>query len=91
MSDRVRNVVIVGGGAAGWLTAGVLAAEHGTGQGEAVRITLVESPDVKTLGVGRAGVRGQIIEVLPENWGIGGTPASGLRAVEIAERAADPS
>lgn len=46
---------------------------------------------VKTLGVGRAGVRGQIIEVLPENWGIGGTPASGLRAVEIAERAADPS
>jgi len=52
MSDRVRHIVIVGGGAAGWLTAGVLAAEHGAGQGEAVRITLVESPDVRTIGVG---------------------------------------
>lgn len=52
MSDRVRHIVIVGGGAAGWLTAGVLAAEHGAGQGEAVGITLVESPDVRTIGVG---------------------------------------
>lgn len=45
---------------------------------------------VETLGVDRGGVRGQIIEVLPENWGIGGTPATGLRAAEIAERAAAP-
>ena len=49
-----RRVVIVGGGTAGWLTAGIIAAEHQTGsEAEAgVEITLVESPDVATLGVG---------------------------------------
>ncbi len=52
MTRPVRNIVIVGGGAAGWLTAGVLAAEHRAAETDAVRITLVESPDVKTLGVG---------------------------------------
>ena len=44
----ISSIVIVGGGAAGWLTAGVLAAEHGA----TVTISLVESPDVKTIGVG---------------------------------------
>jgi hypothetical protein len=56
-SDRVRDIVIVGGGAAGWLTAGVLAAEHRPGQSDdfqdgGIRVTLVESPDVRTIGVG---------------------------------------
>lgn len=51
MSSRVRNIVIVGGGSAGWLTAGVLAAEHDAGAGGA-RITLIESPDVNPVGVG---------------------------------------
>lgn len=31
-------------------------------------------------------VRGQIIEVQPENWGIGGIPASTVRSVEVAGR-----
>lgn len=52
MSARLKEVVIVGGGSAGWLTAGVLAAEHGGRADAGVRITLVESPDVKTVGVG---------------------------------------
>jgi len=52
MSHRVRDIVIVGGGAAGWLTAGVLASEHLSAQTDGLRITLVESPDVRTLGVG---------------------------------------
>jgi len=52
MGDRIRDIVIVGGGSAGWLTAGVLAAEHRAGANDAIRITLVESPDVKTIGVG---------------------------------------
>ena len=44
------NIVIVGGGSAGWLTAGLLASEYPEGSG--VSVTLVESPDVKTIGVG---------------------------------------
>jgi len=52
MSERIKRIVIVGGGSAGWLTAGILAAEHCSAAGSAIRITLVESPDVKTVGVG---------------------------------------
>ncbi|MEM9301323.1 MAG: tryptophan halogenase family protein [Pseudomonadota bacterium] len=48
----IQHIVIVGGGTAGWLTAGLLASEHGGEGPEAVRVTLVESPDVKTIGVG---------------------------------------
>ena len=46
----MRRVVIVGGGSAGWITACVVAAEHGR-QGTA-SVVLVESPDVPTVGVG---------------------------------------
>lgn len=45
-----QHIVIVGGGAAGWITAGRLAAKHGPESG--VTVTLVESPDVKPIGVG---------------------------------------
>ena len=52
MSESVSKIVIVGGGSAGWLTAGLLASQL-TGDSDApVEITLVESPDVKTIGVG---------------------------------------
>jgi hypothetical protein len=47
-----RSVVIVGGGSAGWITAGLLASQWGTRAGGAVEITLIESPDVQTIGVG---------------------------------------
>ena len=47
MNDRVREVVVLGGGSAGWLVAGLLAAEHGE-----LQITLIESSDVPTIGVG---------------------------------------
>lgn len=43
---------MVGGGSAGWLVAGVLAAELGITGRNLVSVTLVESPDVKTIGVG---------------------------------------
>jgi len=48
------RVVIVGGGTAGWLTAGIIAAKHCSQSTEPqqTEITLVESPDVKNLGVG---------------------------------------
>ena len=52
MSKAVRHIVIVGGGSAGWLTAGVIAAEHRAAPDSPLKITLIESPDVKTIGVG---------------------------------------
>jgi len=52
MESRIEKIVIVGGGAAGWLTAGVIAAEHCTSADSIVQVTLVESPDVRTIGVG---------------------------------------
>jgi len=55
MVQPVRNIVIVGGGTAGWLTASVIAARHV----ERIRsgefsVTLVESPDINIVGVGEA-------------------------------------
>lgn len=52
MDKRIKQVVIIGGGAAGWLTAGILAAEHKTRTTEGLRVKLVESPDVNPIGVG---------------------------------------
>jgi glycine/D-amino acid oxidase-like deaminating enzyme len=52
VSDTIGHVVIVGGGSAGWLTAGVLAADHRAASGAGLQITLLESPDVGPIGVG---------------------------------------
>lgn len=52
MANAIRKIVILGGGSAGWLTAGVIAAEHKSKLQSGVQITLVESPDVKPIGVG---------------------------------------
>jgi len=47
MRESIEHVVVVGGGSAGWLVAGVLAAEH-----PRLTVTLVESPGVPPIGVG---------------------------------------
>lgn len=52
MSDPIKTLVIVGGGTAGWLTAGLVAAEHRQQNNDSVRVVLVESPDVGPIGVG---------------------------------------
>jgi flavin-dependent dehydrogenase len=52
MSRTVRHVLIVGGGSAGWLAAGVLAARHRTAQSGGLQVTLLESPDKAPIGVG---------------------------------------
>lgn len=52
MDKQIKNIVIVGGGTAGWLTCAVIAAEHCANSDNGMRVTLIESPDVKTIGVG---------------------------------------
>lgn len=52
MSEPIRKIVILGGGTAGWLTAGVIAAEHQSKSDQGIQVTLIESPDVKPIGVG---------------------------------------
>ena len=49
-----KTVVIVGGGSAGWLTAGIIAARHNplSDDGQGIKVILLESPDVANLGVG---------------------------------------
>ncbi len=55
MNDPTTKIVIVGGGSAGWLTAGIIAAAHAiskiSGPGH-FQLTLIESPDISTIGVG---------------------------------------
>uniref|UniRef100_UPI0025D741CA tryptophan 7-halogenase n=1 Tax=uncultured Sphingomonas sp. TaxID=158754 RepID=UPI0025D741CA len=52
MVQPVQNIVIVGGGTAGWLTAGVIAARHQGRRPHGFTVTLVESPNVPIIGVG---------------------------------------
>lgn len=50
MPREVNSVCIVGGGSAGWLTAGLIAARHGGPGG--LKITLIESVRLGIIGVG---------------------------------------
>ena len=52
MNGPVKRIVVVGGGAAGWITAGLVAAEHNAGDESGAEVTLIESPDVGPIGVG---------------------------------------
>ncbi|RXD07598.1 tryptophan 7-halogenase [Sphingomonas sp. UV9] len=52
MDEPIANIVIVGGGTAGWLAACLIAARADPGAARPIRVTLVESPDVATIGVG---------------------------------------
>ena len=55
MSNKIEQVTIVGGGTAGWLTAFMLHTDLNPTPGEEnVRITLIESPNVPTIGVGES-------------------------------------
>ncbi|OCH79134.1 tautomerase family protein [Gordonia sp. UCD-TK1] len=80
------QLVADGGSAAPYFTAIVLAGRPAQQRSEllAAFTDLV----VEHLDVERSGVRGQIVEVAPENWGIAGVPASDVRASEISIRAA---
>lgn len=53
MSDEyVKKIVIVGGGTAGWLTAGVIASDLLTKEKDKIQITLIESEALPPVGVG---------------------------------------
>ncbi|WP_351188780.1 tryptophan halogenase family protein [Shewanella sp. TB4-MNA-CIBAN-0142] len=57
MQTKAMQVVIVGGGTAGWLTAAIIAAhaharQHSPLHKSSVCVTLIESPDIPTIGVG---------------------------------------
>lgn len=47
-----QKIVIVGGGTAGWITAGVIASKHKKGTSSHVSVSLIESPDISPIGVG---------------------------------------
>jgi len=54
MAAAIGQLVIVGGGSAGWMAAAGLAAGLGLGKGGGPSITLVESEDIGIVGVGEA-------------------------------------
>jgi len=51
MKDTKQRIIIVGGGTAGWITASALAHQF---QHQNITITLIESSDIPTIGVGEA-------------------------------------
>lgn len=51
-SQRIKNIVVVGGGTAGWLSAAYLNKALNRNQSNFCRITLIESNNIPTVGVG---------------------------------------
>lgn len=50
--SSIQSVVIVGGGTAGWLTAGLFAAKRARNGRPRFNVTLIEPPDISPIGVG---------------------------------------
>lgn len=53
MSDPIKSICIVGGGTTGWMAASLLSTVL---QNAKIKITLIESPDIATIGVGESTV-----------------------------------
>ena len=58
MQSEIKKIIIVGGGTAGWITAGLIASKHiktnsvASTETTSVSITVIESPNIPTIGVG---------------------------------------
>ncbi|NMP30277.1 tryptophan 7-halogenase [Thalassotalea sp. M1531] len=52
----IKQVIIVGGGTAGWLAANHLGKNLAPSSPDGVKVTLIESPDIPTIGVGEGTV-----------------------------------
>jgi tryptophan halogenase len=58
MSNHIERVTIVGGGTAGWLTAIILnGALNKNSKAPVVKVTVIESPKVPTIGVGESTIQ----------------------------------
>lgn len=53
MTNKINSIIIVGGGSAGWIAAASLVTQL-----KDVKITVIESPDIPTVGVGESTVGG---------------------------------
>ncbi|MBQ4809985.1 tryptophan 7-halogenase [Pseudoalteromonas luteoviolacea] len=56
MNGEIKRVVVVGGGTAGWLAACHLAKQLEPSTNRGISVTLVDSPDIPTIGVGEGTV-----------------------------------
>ncbi len=95
--SRLKKILIVGGGTAGWLAACYLAKVLNTRSGDGVQIDLVESPDIGLLGVGEAtfpSIRGTLSAIgLDERRFLAGATATykqGIRFVDWVRPAGAP-
>lgn len=62
MGEPIRNITIVGGGTAGWLTAVFLNRYCRSKDGKQnFQVTLVESPNIPIVGVGEASLPGMVV------------------------------
>ena len=52
MEHRIQNILVVGGGTSGWITAARLAKKFSADKNSQVSISLIESPEVSGIGVG---------------------------------------
>lgn len=80
MADRVKRIVVVGGGTAGWLAACRMAAAADPAAADPLSVTLIESPDLPIIGVGEGTwptIRGTLAKI-----GIG--EAEFLRATDAS-------
>ena len=52
MNKAIKTIAVIGGGTAGWLSAAIIASYHQGNKGDGLKVMLVESSDIPTIGVG---------------------------------------
>jgi tryptophan halogenase len=68
MHHNIKSIVIVGGGSSGWMTAAAICRRLPN-----IKLTLVESPEIPTIGVGESTIGHinqfmQLLEIKDEDW-----------------------